>query len=147
MVCHVLKITVSENWEIHFKNKSLLWRVWNLTNQILWRTERRCITLRYVFNNLRNWANQYDSVFLRSYQNYTMSNNSDTLTYFYLITSKTLNLVVICLLDFFRCFCFICIYNFWLRPHIEGHIMELHELHRDFWNTISVTLSFYLFIK
>lgn len=59
------------------------------------------ITLRSVVNHLRNWANQYVSVLLTGYQNYAMSNNSETLTHFYLITSKTLNLVVKGVLDIF----------------------------------------------
>lgn len=100
MVCSVLKITVSEIWEMHSKNTSLLWRVWNLIIKYF-EGERDVITLRSVVNHLRNWANQCDSVLLTGYQNYTLSNNSDTLTHFYLITSKTLNLVVKGVLDIF----------------------------------------------
>lgn len=70
------------------------------TLQIKYFEEQReyVITLRFVVHHLRNQANQYDSVLLNRY---TMCNNSGTLTHFYLITSKTLKLVVKGVLDIF----------------------------------------------
>ena len=99
-------VSCSKNY-CQWKQKSILktnaYSEGSETLQIKYFEEQRgdVITLRSVVNHLRNWANQYDSVLLTGYQNYTMSKNSDTLTHFYLITSKTLNIVVKGVLNIF----------------------------------------------